>query len=59
MSIVQYSVETGQQPTPEQIEEIERAAKMPFVYDEDCPPLTEEQLKRFRRVNPPATIVSN
>ena len=23
-----------------------------IVYDEDCPKLTEEQLKRFKRVNP-------
>jgi len=38
--------------TPEQIAEIEEAAKHPIVFDEDCPEMTEEQLKQFRRVNP-------
>ena len=39
--------------TPERIkEETERASKMPFVYDPDCPPSTDEDLKRFHRVNP-------
>ena len=32
------------------INEIEEAKKLPFVYDPDCPPLTEEQLKKFKRV---------
>lgn len=39
--------------TPERVrEETERARKMPFVYDPDCPPSTEEDLKRFHRVKP-------
>lgn len=38
--------------TPEQIEEIREAAKYPIVFDEDCPEMTEEQLKQFKRVNP-------
>ena len=29
--------------------EIEAAAKMPYVYDPDCPPMTDEQLKEFQR----------
>ena len=40
--------------TPEQIEEIREAAKYPIVFDEDCPEMTEEQLKQFRRVHPRA-----
>ncbi|MBR2215544.1 MAG: hypothetical protein IJ849_07285 [Selenomonadaceae bacterium] len=32
-------------------EEEERARNMPFVYDEDCPPQTDEQLKHFHRAN--------
>jgi len=28
--------------------EVEVAAKMPFVYDPDCPPMTDEQLKEFQ-----------
>ena len=49
---VTYSITRGQKPTPEQIARIREAAKYPIVFDEDCPPMTEEQLKQFRRVNP-------
>ncbi|MBQ4404972.1 MAG: hypothetical protein II857_11285 [Selenomonadaceae bacterium] len=41
--------------TPEQIAELDALSKMSdddIVFDEDCPPQTEEQLKLFRRVNP-------
>ena len=41
--------------TPEQIERLKLLENMTdddIVYDEDCPPQTEEQLKKFRRVNP-------
>ena len=41
--------------TPEQIAELDALSKMSdddLVFDEDCPPQTEEQLKQFRRVNP-------
>lgn len=33
--------------------ELERARKMPIVFDEDCPETTPERAIRFRRVNPP------
>lgn len=42
----------GQKPTPEQIEEIRALKNRPIVFDEDCPELTDEELKEFRRVNP-------
>ena len=42
----------GQKPTPEQIEEIKALKDRPIVFDEDCPELTDEQLKQFKRVNP-------
>ena len=29
---------------------LERAEKMPIVYDEDCPELSDEELLRFRPV---------
>lgn len=29
--------------------EVEAATKKPFVYDPDCPPMTDEQLKEFQR----------
>lgn len=36
------------QPIPKQvIDEIEEAEKYPTVFDEDCPELTDEQLKKF------------
>ena len=50
--IVSYSITKGQKPTPEQIARIREAAKRPIVFDEDCPEMTEEQLKQFRRVHP-------
>ena len=34
--------------TLEQKKELEEAAHTPYVYDEDCPIQTEEQLKQFR-----------
>ena len=49
---VTYSITRCQKPTPEQSARIREAAKYPIVFDEDCPPMTEEQLKQFRRVNP-------
>ena len=41
--------------TPEQIARLDALEKMSdddIVYDEDAPKLTEEQLKKFRRVYP-------
>ena len=32
--------------------EIREAAKRPIVFDDDCPEMTEEQLKQFKRVHP-------
>lgn len=40
---------------PEQIERLNLLKNMSdedIVYDEDCPPQTDEQLKKFKRVNP-------
>ena len=37
-------------PTPEEIEMMEAAEKLPIVYDEDCPELTPEQLSQMRRL---------
>ena len=47
-----YHRKKGTPLTPEQIAEIEEAAKYPIVFDEDCPEMTEEQLRQFKRVNP-------
>lgn len=36
---------------------LDRARKMPVVFDEDCPETTPERALRFRRVNPPRDSV--
>ena len=40
--------------TQEQIAEIEAHAPKDegIIYDEDCPPMTDEQLRQFKRVHP-------
>jgi hypothetical protein len=37
--------------SPEQIAELDEAAKYPITFDEDCPELTDEQLAEFRPAN--------
>ena len=50
--IVSYSITKNQKPTPEQIAEIREAAKRPIVFGEDCPEMTDEQLRQSKRVHP-------
>ena len=56
--MVRYALTRAPKPrpplTPEQIAEIETRAPRDeeIVYDEDCPELTDEQLRQFRRGNP-------
>ena len=50
--LVQRVIYRGQKPTPEQIEEIKKLKDRPIVFDEDCPELTDEQLKQFKRFYP-------
>ncbi len=38
--------------TDEERKMLEALKDRPIVFDEDCPELTEEQLKRLRRVSP-------
>ena len=48
-------IDIGAPLTPEQEAELDALSKMSdddIVFDEDCPPQTEEQLKLFKRVNP-------
>ncbi len=42
----------GQKPTPEQIERLRALKNRPIVFDEDCPELTDEELKQFKRFYP-------
>ena len=56
--IVTYEIKTNPKPrkplTPEEIAAIEARAPRDedIVYDEDCPPMTDEQLRQFKRVYP-------
>ena len=49
--IVRKEIDVSKPLTKEQLNELEEAIKRPIVYDEDCPKLTEEQLRSFHRVN--------
>lgn len=36
--------------SPEEVAEIEEAAKHPVVYDKDCPPLSQETMEKYLRL---------
>ena len=56
--MVRYELKPNPKPrkplTPEEIAEIEARAPRDedIVYDEDCPKMTDEQLKQFKRAKP-------
>lgn len=39
------------QLTPEEIAELDAAEKMPIIFDDDCPEMTDEMLKQFHRMD--------
>ena len=43
-----FTIESGQRPTEEQLEEIEEAKKHPIVFDEDCAELSPAMMKAFK-----------
>jgi uncharacterized protein (DUF4415 family) len=49
-NIVRTVIRTGQQPTEAQIREIENAAALPAVPDEDAPELTLEQYAEMAEI---------
>ena len=49
--VIRTTLEERGAITQEEIEMLDRASKMPLVFDEDSPELTEEELKGFRRVS--------
>ena len=51
MAIVRATLKTDTKPTAKQLAEVRAAALAPRVYDPDCPPLTKEELRQFKRVN--------
>lgn len=53
--LVRKWIDVGAPLTPEQLERLKLLDDIKdedIVYDDDCPKLTEEQRKRFKRVNP-------
>lgn len=49
--VIRTTLEDRGSITPEEIEMLERVSRVPIVFDEDSPELTEEELKGFRRVS--------
>ena len=49
--VIRTTLEERGAITPEEIEMLKTASKVPIVFDEDSPELTEEDLKGFRRVS--------
>ncbi len=41
-------IEDGQEPTKEQLKEVEEAQKSPIVFDDDCQELSPAMMKAFR-----------
>ena len=50
--IVRKALIPGAPLTPDQIRRLDALKNYPIVYDEDCPEMTDEQLRQFKRVNP-------
>lgn len=49
--VIRTTLEERGTITPEEIEMLKTASKVPIIFDEDSPELTEEDLKGFRRVS--------
>ena len=43
-----YTIHKGQQPTAEQLKEVEEAEKHPIEFDEDCEELSPAMMKAFK-----------
>lgn len=46
-----HYIDFDKELTEDQLRELEEAENAPFVPDEDCPELTDEQLRQFKRVS--------
>jgi len=49
--IIRKEIDTSKPLTPEQIKMLEEVEKRPIVFDEDCPELTDEQLRKGYRAS--------
>lgn len=54
--MVYENLHKGDKLTEEQILMLKEMDKMPITFDEDCPELTEEQLKQFKRASELNTV---
>ena len=52
MATKMMTLNPGDQPTKEQIEEIQTASKRSIKFTDDAPELSDEELSEFRPVNP-------
>ena len=52
MATITMTLNPGDQPTKEQLEEIQAASKRPVKFTKDAPELSDEELSEFRPVNP-------
>ncbi|MCD8220585.1 MAG: hypothetical protein LUD07_00050 [Clostridiales bacterium] len=43
-----FIIESGQHPTPEQLQEVEDAKKYPISFDDDCPELSPAMMKALK-----------
>lgn len=44
--------------TPEELSELEDAEKMPIIFDDDCPEMTNDMLNQFHRIDKVAIRLS-
>lgn len=51
MATVTSHLKTGSAPSEDVLARVREAARYPVNLDEDCPELTDEQLREFRPVN--------
>ena len=52
MATVTSRLKVGSAPYEEVLARVKEAAKYPVTFDEDCPELTEKELREFQPVNP-------
>ena len=52
MATITMTLNPGDQPSEEQIREIEAASERPIVFTDDAPELTDEELAEFKPANP-------
>ncbi len=49
--MIRTSIDVTKKPNADQIKMIEEASKKPIEFDEDCPELTEQELRQFKKIS--------